>query len=499
LARYCIEKAWVADGFPGELDEYTAHRRTECLQHSQQTSTSQAFELQVGKYRTEIEESLGKRNYSEAVQLVKDNTRMDASPSQVKSLLSLINDLVKQKHNKTQSLALRTRMSSEGSIGQMSEPLDSNDEAIYPEVPKRHAVQLSYEEFMSVLIPWWNLPKSASVHTTKKLDTLSSKLLVTIDEFERLRMAKALGGEDVGPLEIILKSLKKQLSHLQSTGYQPFPDHFLAKCKQNIHQAFCFYARSQNLLGTKPDFEEISRNLRTLSVGKFIRFFRDFGLMEKPRDKQQRGLDRKVLTKIFMKYSVFQKEMGEDLFVQALDLAAEAYYSRKFDAVFETNEAQKSLEEKRKQFYRVLELDDFVAVHRKFKGFTSPFGTKTDYRIPEDDPARRYKYKEYHHQRLTVEEFRRKRNASKETIQPRREHAHKAPSDAIVAFQKPTNVKAEAGNKGRNPFTWQGLGDMQPEQLRGPGDNFNIDDLIVDDSSDEEGKQLSFAPRQALK
>lgn len=54
-------------------------------------------------------------------------------------------------------------------------------------------------------------------------------------------------------------------------------------------------------------------------------------------------------------------------------------------------------------------------------------------------------------------------------------------------FEKPDSyTKIKNLKQHRNPFTWQGLGEMNPEQLKDAEDDFDIKNLIVDDESEED-------------
>mmetsp|Transcript_23252 Transcript_23252/g.41371 ORF Transcript_23252/g.41371 Transcript_23252/m.41371 type:complete len:606 (-) Transcript_23252:906-2723(-) len=367
-----------------------------------------------------------------------------------------------------------------------------------PEVPVTPRIQLTvltFDDFRSLVLKWYKENDIPSVQEAAKKETLEAKLAATIREYEAIRTAKADSGEDISSIDVILKTLKAQLaaSKKRSEAKPIIEDkQFWDTCRRNLHEAFVFYAKQQKLLGLKPSFDEIQRNLTILNVGKFLRFFRDFGLMEKKKETDTKKLERKVLIRIFMKHSIVQKEMEEESFIKAIDAAAEAYFGKR--------DAQSMpIEDKRKLFYKIIEADNFEAMQKKFKGFGKPFGSNTDNRIPENDLAKRYKYKQYNHQRMSVEEFK-KLKAAKVQESPRFEHVHKAPADAIVSYQNPTKVtKADVAKKGRNPYTWQGLGDMQPEQLKDADDDFDIKDLIVEDSSDEDeylAKQFPISPRQ---
>jgi hypothetical protein len=630
LGKFCVEKAWIADGFPGELDDYIEGKRRdargpkhahvpsitvkeepfisprEILEAYNQDSPSHTkfFVAKLEEVRAQLEECLAKGDYRKAVSIVKRSAKIEPSAFQEQALFSSIDNLVhqreivnqhhydeqleeyresKQQHrdatppqsvshsdrkhsdeegkasahltkrsdessaplterrDESQDNIRRDSFGSELDASRHSDPkvaetkpdlpvlgaiatseykeeiaddiLDfvqsqkSPLEAVKaaPQTPKPQFTRLSFDDFKGVVLEWYKENEIPSAQEAAKRASLEDKLAETIQEYEQLRNFKVANNEDVSAIDSILKTLRSQVPKKQETPRQVDEGRFWDSCRRNLHEAFVFYAKQQKMLGTKPSFEDISRNLSTLNIGKFVRFFRDFGLMEngalhKGSTTAGRVLDRKTLVKIFMKHSIVQKEMEEEHFLKALDAAAEAYYNRRFDALLESNEANKPLEDKRRMFFRVLEVDNFEAMHPKFKGFGKPFGSNTDNRIPENDLAQRYKYKQYQHQRLSVEEYK-KIKAMKVVVstEPQKvEPVHKAPADAIVSYQNPVNTKVKTAKKGRNPFTWQGLGDMQPEQLKDADDDFDIKDLIVEDSSEEDeylAKQFPISPR----
>jgi hypothetical protein len=619
VGKFCIEKAWIADGFPGELDDYVEGKRRvaegpkhshvpsitlkeepsisprEILEAYNQDSPSHTkfFVANLEEVKAQLEECLAKGDYKKAVNIVRRSAQIEPSASQEQALLTSVEHLVqqrqivnqhrydeelekyrqiKQKHreltptpseshsdrkhsdeerkasehptkrsDESQDDSRKHSFGSELDVSRHSDakaaepklpmldaiatseykeeiaddildfaqaggqksPLEEVKEA--PQTPKPQLARLSFDDFKGVVLEWYKENEIPSAQEVAKRASLEVKLAETIREYEELRSIKVANNEDVSAIDSILKTLRSQVPKKQETPRQVDEGRFWDSCRRNLHEAFAFYARQQKMLGTKPSFEDISRNLSTLNIGKFVRFFRDFGLMDngglhKGSIPAGRVLDRKTLVKIFMKHSLLQKEMEEEHFLKALDAAAEAYYSRRFDAMFELNEADRPVEDKRKMFFKVLEVDNFEAMHPKFKGFGKPFGSNTDNRIPENDLAKRYKYKQYQHQRTSVEEYKQmKAMQIMVTEKPQKvEPVHKAPADAIVSYQNPVNTKVKNAKKGRNPFTWQGLGDMQPEQLKEADDDFDIRDLIVEDSSEEDEyltKQFPASPR----
>ena len=238
-------------------------------------------------------------------------------------------------------------------------------------------------------------------------DQLAAKLKSTIEEVESISRTQEFAGQDSSQSRQLLQTLKLQLRRIEeSAGKQGEDPVFLQRCRGGIHEVYVFYAKQTKMIGTKPSFDDILHSISILSSGKFFKFLHDFQLLSDSKLSTRKSLDKSTAMSIFRKTALFQKEMNEQQFTMALDLVAMAYYDGEFDRVNRTDIAKLPMGEKRERLYRTLGFDQEGKYREKMKGYGVPFSSYTDYRIPEDDPARRYRYKEYKHQRVSLEQWR---------------------------------------------------------------------------------------------
>lgn len=238
-------------------------------------------------------------------------------------------------------------------------------------------------------------------------DQLAAKLKSTIEEVESISRTQDFSGQDSSQSRQLLQTLKQQLKRIEaSAGQQGEDPVFLQRCRTGIHEVYVFYAKQTKMIGTKPSFDDILHSISILSSGKFFKFLHDFQLLSDSKLSTRKSLSKSAAMSIFRKTALFQKEMNEQQFTMALDLVAMAYYDGDFDRLNRTDVARLSMGEKRERLYRTLGFDQEAKYREKMKGYGVPFSSYTDYRIPEDDPARRYKYKEYKHQRVSLEQWR---------------------------------------------------------------------------------------------
>jgi hypothetical protein len=195
--------------------------------------------------------------------------------------------------------------------------------------------------------------------------------------------------------------------------------------------------------------------------------------------------------------------MNYEQFIQALDMVAILYFDAEYDKIFNTDYKSLPLPDKRTKLFTFLGCDNpenvtFIQYRGKLKGFSIAFSTNTEYRIPENDPAKNYKYKPYKHQRMDLEDWKKQKQQPQiqplkppkpkkhpETQSPQIKHSE-TPSQAKDIEKPDSYLKMKNLKQPRNPFTWQGLGEMSPEQLKDAEDDFDIKNLIVDDESDED-------------
>jgi len=358
----------------------------------------------------------------------------------------------------------------------------------------------------------WVEAASVSFNEAPVEDPLTAKLKESIAEFERMRTEKEAAGEDVAMLENVLKTLKQQLSKvLKDSGADAKArkqQQFQERCGKTIKELFRFYSNQLRMLGKTPSFDSIQKNSSTWNVSKFVCFCRDFNLlMDKQRRAGVKTLELPTVKTVFIKNAVLQKEMDEGQFEQSLDQLAVAYYDKEYDSLTGARVCDKTEVEKREMLYRFLQFDQPQECLRKAKGFGMPFSSNTDNRMPENDLMKKYKYKPNQRQKVAIEEWRvqrsqaqRDRPAVREPTPPKR-----SPADAIVAYSSQpageSHAQSKYASKARNPYTWKTLGELNPEEVMGKEEDFDLNNLIAEDSSDEDEilkKQYPLAVSQPV-
>jgi hypothetical protein len=270
-------------------------------------------------------------------------------------------------------------------------------------------------------------------------DQLAAKLKATIAEVESIGQTQELAGQDSSQSRQLLQTLKVQLRRIEESAVKHGEDPvFLQRCRAGIREVYAFYAKQTKMIGTKPSFDDILHSISVLSSGKFFKFLHDFQLLEQSKLSTRKTIDKTTAMSIFRKTALFQKEMNEQQFTMALDLVSMAYYDGEFDRLNRTDVARLPLAEKRERLYRTLGFDQEAKYREKMKGYGVPFSSYTDYRIPEDDPARRYKYKEYKHQRVSLEQWReRMRGPQAPSVQEIPEEPPEEPRKPVKKRTKP--------------------------------------------------------------
>lgn len=328
-------------------------------------------------------------------------------------------------------------------------------------------------------------------------DPLTAKLKESIAEFERMKSEKEAAGEDIAMLDTVLKTLKQQLNKvIKDSGVDAKArklQQFQERCAKTIKELFRFYSNQLRMLGKTPSFDSIQKNSSTWNISKFVCFCRDFGLLlDKQRKVGVKTLELATVKNIFIKNAVLQKEMDEGQFEQSLDQLAVAYYDKEYDNFTGAQVSDKPLPEKREILYRFLMFDQTQECLRKAKGFGVPFSSNTDNRMPENDLMKKYKYKPNPRQKASLEEWRMQRSQAPKDFSAPREYTppKRAPSDAIVSYSSQpageNHTQSKYASKARNPYTWKTLGELNPEEVLGKEEDFDFNNLIAEDSSDDD-------------
>jgi len=384
------------------------------------------------------------------------------------------------------------------------------------DTPAFQCQTITYEEFLSLIYSWYQkhrppfLPPDSPKPPAPDLQT---KLIETIKEYQKLRNEKISNGEDTSVIDNLIITLREQLKSLQKPYLNKIKKEksFEELCKIGLHEIFSYYAKQQSMLGKTPTFDDILKNLETLTLGKFLRFCRDFEFMDAHSLPDKKVLTKEQVQKIFLKNSVLQKEMTETHFLNAIREISALYYDEEYDKINETDSKAMPKGEKLTKFYEYIGCSDANIYSKKLKGFLVPFGSGPNTRLPENDIAKKYKPKPRRSpdSRIASTTIRTIEKPEKTFREPNifltQTATHRAPSDAIVSLttkatsQNVSYAKRNVAMKARNPFTWQGLGEMTAEQLKDE-ENFDINELIAEEDGSEDeylDKRYPLAASQA--
>jgi len=317
---------------------------------------------------------------------------------------------------------------------------------------------------------------------------LIAKLQGTIKEVEAIETTLKLNGQDASDTLQLLKSLRAQLEQLQQSAKKKRSGRpFALRCEKALHEIYLFYAKQSKMVGKTPSFDQILHSTTTLNLGKFLKFLRDFQVLEAIKPKHRKVIDRESATRAFKKSATLQKEMDETQFKTALDLLALGHFDRTFDEVNKTSVAGLGLPEKREMLYRQLELDAEERWMKKMKGFGVPFSSYTDNRIPVQDPARAYRYRPTN--RRSLQQWKPQSKATSHQPserEPKPFSSPQSPPRLRPVKKPPLAPKARSISNSQDFFLTQPLESINPAQLAEVDSDFDLRDLILEGSSDED-------------
>lgn len=341
---------------------------------------------------------------------------------------------------------------------------------------------LDSDQTLQLFINWYQ-----TCHNT---ENLRSKLLKTINEYEILKN-NTLSTDEKTSIDQLITSFKQQLSKIPNKLSQnsKFPENFHEKCQKGLFEIFSHYSKQQFLLGKNPTFDYIQKNLKVLTLAKFLKFCKDFEII-KEKDSQK-NID--WVRKVFKSHSDFNKEMYEHHFLASINSLAQDYFNEDYDRQHSTKYSNTLPTEKLEKFYQVLGLSDPSTYSKKLKSFAAYFGVESYSRIPANDLSKKYKYdpKKYKKLKMSVDEWKMrkkqeqpadsknslaklKRNNSEYTIATvnkiKKDIHEVRPKPSISAIVKlPDNAKS---------LTFRGIQDMNLAELNKLDEEYNINHLI---------------------
>jgi hypothetical protein len=331
--------------------------------------------------------------------------------------------------------------------------------------------RLLLSDFRALAFSWYQ-----ACHSTQDL---RAKLMQTIGEFEEVKAGKIAENEK-SALEDLLANLRAKLAEMPK--YFIREDNFDDKCVAGLHQIFQFYSKQQFLLGKAPTFDVIKSNKEVLTIGKFIRFCKDFRLVNE-KDKKSLSKMGKICQNAFVQTAEFGKNMHEHHFIAALDIIAADFFDTVYDKTHNTSWQEMPLMEKRRKLYEVLECHEPKLYNAKLKGLIPHFGVDPPSRLPDYDLSKKYIFKpnRLKETKEKVEMWKKKKNDELNAKTPRVEVESVLKKPQINSYAK----SHRAMNK-INKISWKGLNDMKPQQFKDSSQELDIDELVIE-SSEEEG------------
>jgi hypothetical protein len=195
---------------------------------------------------------------------------------------------------------------------------------------------------------------------------------------------------------------------------------------------------------------------------------------------------------IFVKFAYVRKTLNEAAFMQTLTAVAEAYFNAEYDQGNDTETSGLSSEEKLHKLYEGLECSDVAKYSKKMKGFGIAFSSDTNYRIPHNDPAKRYKFRASQKALEELDEWKKRnpRTANRSSNAPKT----RPPVQRKLDDKSKSSVSHDIsfGGQSKIGITWKKLGELSYDQIKDPNDEFDIRNLIVDDESDDEKLKMKL-------
>ncbi|OMJ80583.1 hypothetical protein SteCoe_19125 [Stentor coeruleus] len=233
---------------------------------------------------------------------------------------------------------------------------------------------------------------------------IKSHLIKTIYEFEK-NLPELKGCHELATEVNIMISKLKTLSTKRNLLSQEKLEELQ---KKGLKEIFDFYSRQIKMIGQSPTFTQLTDHKKALNLSKFTKFCADFDLINNTKDKHKLSL--KTIANLFMKATNCQRNMIYEQFLIAIDLLADAFYSKDRDFYYRENLSKSPIEDKKKTFLGLLNCGNPNAYIKKLKGFGEAFSAeKKDYRIPDYDLSKKYKYRDSSKVKQKIESWKQKK------------------------------------------------------------------------------------------
>ena len=339
-------------------------------------------------------------------------------------------------------------------------------------------------EFTALLYSWYQI-----CHSTQDL---RSKLMQTISELEEMQFERLPAYEN-NCIEILLVTLKAKLKEMPN--YNIRDEQFEDRCIAGLHQIFNYYSKQQFLLGKSPTFDNIKTNTEVLTIGKFIRFCKDFKIIVE-EDKNQMKKILKIVRNAFIQSAECGRNMHEHHFIHALELLADKFFDKEYDKVHNTSWEFISSSDKKRKLYEFLECHEPNLYGVKLRGNIPHFGVDPYDRIPDYDLSKKYKPhpQKLKHMKAEIQEWKYKKTLEKGAeIQgnSERKYANKKRLKDVAAERNKEGKDTEKEGKNmkkidaQQSLKWRDLQKMNLEEVNDSEFIFDKDEHAENDSSTE--------------
>ncbi|CAG9335554.1 unnamed protein product [Blepharisma stoltei] len=347
-----------------------------------------------------------------------------------------------------------------------------------------------------ILITWFKKCKPAILQILPQ--DIKLKLISTINDYENVREEILKSGGDISSVDEIISRFKKHLNMpIEDKARIELKGNFEEKCNIGLHDIYMFYCKQFGPNGgTSPTFELIEKNNETMSLGKFFRFLREFDLMDTNKRTDRKILQRKLVQKLFLKFTNFKYEINESQFLKFLELLSEFYFDVEYDSINGTSYRSLTPYEKKLLLYKDIGCYDIAIYSKKCKGVIHHFGVSPT-RIPDNDLSKNYKFnpEKYEAQKLQVQEWKKSREVSLESEPKKAKSLTNSRSGpltqsktsktySIESLPEPSYSSTHQGVK--SSFTFQNLNEIVPEMIPGIQEELDLKNLISDKNSDDD-------------
>ena len=224
--------------------------------------------------------------------------------------------------------------------------------------PSDRTNSLNYDTFYAALNTWYTI-----IHFPKDL---KSKLALSIKDYENMKL-KMLPNEDHTFIDSLISTLKSQLKKLNETSMKLNENYNIEERGRNgAHEIFIFYSRLLVTSGNTT-IEHNNSQPEVLFLPKFLKFTRDFGVLEEHKNENKNRIKVATLEEIYDKNSNPKKDMHEYQFFQALEDISIVFFDEEYDGINKTHWKSLPDSEKIIKLYEILGFHEPSIYSKKVK------------------------------------------------------------------------------------------------------------------------------------